>query len=333
MRWRFFGSTMAVAMIAVQGAWAFGTVEGLGQRAEHERITRHALACGQPGGLPQTLCFEPASMNEMGGENKTFGAVGAPDNPTRGLMSVEAAHCDSGDYLDTAGYPHSQQAAQNALFACRTWMVDHLNLAVDDAGKIVKNHKINDSEIPTIRPCLFNGHKGGLLGRAKCDAFEEFGLTLHASQDFYSHTNWVDRPRAGEPTSIYNPPGLGKTGRAPWLDLRKTSPFPYGLMSGCYEHGSKSVLTDPNGVAGCQGRVTHYVLNKDKGQIDPQFSPGTTPRGQINDNFRHAVEAAIDDTRDKWATLRERIVQKYGPQDGNLIICGLTHDNPAKTCH
>ena len=51
----------------------------------------------------------------------------------------------------------------------------------------------------------------------------------------------------------------------------------------------------------------------------------------VNDNFRHAVEAAIDDTRDKWAMLRERLVARYGQQDGNLMICALAQDNPART--
>jgi len=243
-------------------------------------------------------------------------------------MSLEKAHCDGGDYMDIPGYPHSQKAAQDALFACRGWMLEHLNNAVNNAAPMVKNHKIDDSEIPTIRRCFFNGKKG----RAKCNVYEEFGLTLHASQDFYSHSNWVDRANTSQPISITNPPGLAKVGRAPWLDLRILNPFPAGVMTGCYDHGSKSVVTDPDGVAGCPNRVTHYVLNKDKGQIDPKFGLGTTPRGKINDNFQHAVEAAIDDTRDKWAMLRERLIAKYGQQDGALMMCAVAQDNPAKTC-
>jgi len=278
------------------------------------------------------VCFQPSTLNEIAGANKTFGAVGSPDNPLRGMMSLEMAHCDSGDFMNIQGYPHSRQAAIDALNACRTWMNDHLNQAVSDAGKIVKNHKINDSEIPTSRPCVFNGSKGGLLGRAKCDALEEFGISLHASQDFYSHSNWVDRPDSTQPVSITNPPGLGNSGRAPWLNLRVQTSFPDGLMTGCYHSTSSNPLKDMDGVSGCPGRVTHFVLNKDKGQIDAPFGPANTSRGKINDNFHRAVVAAIDDTRDKWAILQERIIAKYGQQDGNLIVCGLAQDDPAKTC-
>jgi hypothetical protein len=38
---------------------------------------------------------------------------------------------------------------------------------------------------------------------------------------------------------------------------------------------------------------------------------GSTERGAINDNVRRAVEAAIADTTDKWATYRE--LQQISP--------------------
>jgi hypothetical protein len=100
-------------------------------------------------------------------------------------------------------------------------------------------------------------------------------------------------------------------------------------MTGCYLQKN---VTDIDGTGGCTGRATHYYLNKDKGQIDPLVGPGTTPRGMIDHNFRYAVQDAISDTRDKWATLRERIIARYGATVGNLIICGITHDDPARTC-
>ena len=85
-------------------------------------------------------------------------------------------------------------------------MVEHLNKAVDAAGPMVRNHRIDDSQIPTIRRCFFDGSKG----RAKCNVYEEFGLTLHASQDFYSHTNWVDRPRGGRTSVDHQSAGTGQ---------------------------------------------------------------------------------------------------------------------------
>ena len=54
---------------------AFGTINGLGKRAEHERITRAALAC--PPGVKSTGdCFEPRSIDQLAGHSGTFGAVG-----------------------------------------------------------------------------------------------------------------------------------------------------------------------------------------------------------------------------------------------------------------
>ena len=50
------------------------------------------------------------------------------------------------------------------------------------------------------------------------------------------------------------------------------------------------------------------------------------------DNFKHAVEAAISDTRDKWATLSERLAATYGQARGAKMICALTRDKPSKHC-
>ena len=83
---------------------------------------------------------------------------------------------------------------------------------------------------------------------------------------------------------------------------------------------------------GCPGHVKHEDLNKDKGQIDPTLGAGTTNRGRVDHNFALAVEAAIADTRDKWATLRERLLAAYGPARGGRMICAITHDAPATTC-
>lgn len=42
----------------------------------------------------------------------------------------------------------------------------------------------------------------------------------------------MDQPAAG-PITTANLPGLGKSGRSAWLDPRKESPYPDGLISGC----------------------------------------------------------------------------------------------------
>jgi len=82
---------------------AFGTINGLGQRAEHERITRAALACA-PGVKSDGSCFEPRSIDQLAGHSGTFGAVGAPDLDESGDPN---AHCDDADFLNVPGYPQS----------------------------------------------------------------------------------------------------------------------------------------------------------------------------------------------------------------------------------
>ena len=320
MALRPFVSAFAV-MLAAQSASAFGTIHGLGQNAEHERITRHALGCVEPSGM---ACFQPFSLDQLAGKKGTFGAVGAPDNPTRGLMSTDAAHCDNGDFLDVPGYPHSRDEAAVKLYGCRAWIARNIESAAEDAGALLTNGRIDGSQIPTAIACAFNGKKG----RAKCNVLEDFGLALHASQDFYSHSNWADEPAAG-PVAVSNPPGLGQAIAAPFLNLRTDGAIPEGLMTGCYVQKN---ATDFDGTGGCPGRVTHFFLNKDTGTIDPVLGAGTTPRGKIDHNFARAVTAAIADTQDKWAFLRDRLLARYGTTDGNLMICALTHDDPERDC-
>jgi hypothetical protein len=126
---------------------------------------------------------------------------------------------------------------------------------------------------------------------------------------------------------------LKNRGPAPYIDLRGPQPFPAGLISGCFE--AKSAISEPkycNYGPKAAPRVKHLALNKDKGTIDPAIGAGATDRGKINDNFRYAVGAAIADTKDKWATLKERLVATYGPARAKKMICALTRDNPIKTC-
>ncbi len=302
---------VALAPIAAQ---SFGTINTLGQAAEHEKITR--LALGPKG-------FQPKSLDEIAGKNKTWGAVGAPDNPARGLVTVSKAHCDNGDHMDIPGYPNSQAKAQATLTTCQTWISENLNAAVRAADVLVDaNGKIRDKEIPTFFSCTYLGQPG----RGKCNVLEALGLAMHAGQDFYSHTNWTDQPPT-VPVTIENPPGLGNIAPAPWLNPRKGTAFPPGLISGCFVFKPESAF--------CPDRVRHAVLNKDEGPIDVAtgaIGQGTTPRARGNDNFRRAVDAAIKDTQDKWTYFQERVVQQYGALRGNRMICAITNDDPVKSC-
>ena len=323
----------ALALISARlsdSALAFGTIRLAGQHAEHEQITRRALGCG--GAQHVEPCFRAETLDELAGRSMSFGAVGAPDNPTVGLLTEAAAHCDAGDYFDVPGYPQTQAAAQQRLEACRAWMKAHLDAAVAAAASLVSaKGKISSWQASMTPECVYAGR---IAGRAKCNVLQNFGIVLHAAQDFYSHTNWVDAVPAGKLTAE-NPPGLGKSGPAPWLDLR-TMPaaFPKGLISGCFESASIPLedLGCNYGPDNKLHRVKHAYLNKDKGMIGDQIEPGTTPRGAADGNFVRAVEAATQDTQDKWATLREGLVKRYGPARGGKMICALTHDDPVSDC-
>jgi len=313
----------AMLIAATTAAWPFGTIRGMGQNAEHERITRHALACGEAGAVDD--CLEAKSLEELAGGDDDFGAIGIPDRGE--LISKNIAHCDSGDWLDIPGYPHSQSQAQAALEGCRGWMKAHLDEAVSDAGALVdRDGNLRPDQVKAS--CIFVGQ---IKGKAKCNVIQDLGILLHASQDFYAHSNWVDQADSSQPTGVENPPGLNQRGRAPFIDLRRDHPFPQGLISGCYEKPPEPDHCN-YGPGGSLHRVKHMVVNKDDGTIDPVIGDGTTIRGRHDDNFAHAVEAAIDDTRDKWLTFRRRLTDAYGAKTGALMACAISHDDPVADC-
>jgi hypothetical protein len=273
-------------------AQAFGTIRSLGQNAEHERITRSGVA---------SFGFGSSSLDQLAGKNGTWGAVGAPDNPTRGLMSSKAAHCDGGDFFTPGAYAQSAATAQNILTSCRTYIYNNINAAVTDAAGLVKpNLQLDSTSI--FGGCTFNGVKG----RAKCNVFEDMGMAFHAAQDFYSHSNWIDTPRATP--SIANPQGLNNTAPAPWLSPAGAA-FPAGLISGCYDGFPESLY--------CGGRIKHAVLNKD-----------TTGTARGLPAYNRAMDVAAQDTRAKWAYFESRLVAVYGAPRGNKMICVLRRDNP-----
>ena len=325
---RLIVATACLAIALPASAIGFGTVRGMGQDAEHGRITRHALACSAT--RSGNDCFQEDSLDSLAGDPGSFGAVGAPDRG-RGILT-SYAHCSAGDYLDIAGYPRSQAEAQASLTECREQMMSNLDHAVIDAADLLDDDgNIRSSQIPGFISCVYAGSQHG---RAKCNVLAHLGLILHASQDFYSHSNWVDNHDPSRPIGSENPPGLGNEGPASWLDLRQSNiDFPEGLISGCFDN--ESFIDEASGcVYGNEGahRVRHLNLAKDTGPIDPQIGVGTTERGAIGDNFRRAVEAAIEDSADKWATFHERLVETYGAEHGNRMACAITHDDPTDDC-
>lgn len=311
----------AFLLFAPAQVHAFGTINGLGQRAEHERITRAALAC--PPGVKSTGdCFEPRSIDQLAGHTGTLGAVGAPDVNE---FFTPTAHCDDADYLNVAGYPQSRAAATAELLACVAHLRDDFQQGIDGAsGLFDSNGDLKGPEVDLSSDCTFAGN---FAGRAKCNALEGFGAALHGAQDFYSHSNWADQSDPSKPIGIDNPPGLNLPGPSPILDLAgsSTPSVPIDLTTGYYGgiFGDKCPSTS--------GRITHACLNKDLALIDPSSGTATdpkTPRGLVLSNEQKAVSGAIAETRRQWADFKASLISRYGSDLGQRMILALTQDVP-----
>lgn len=351
------GSFGAIGLLLAPAVVAFGTINSLGQEAEHERITRIALQCPDGEYKENGDCFEPISMISFAGGNGTFGAIGAPDGGADALKSE--AHCDDADYMDYAKwgingtYPHSKDDRNKALAECYTHMrelweggIKSASELLDSDGKIIAKEVVLAEEGGKGLPCVYSG---SISGRAKCDAFEGLGRALHGLQDFYSHSNWVDDTgvKPAEPV----PPGLGQKDIAPFLSMVSGSGpsadnLPEDLSTGCFNLFGHDTV---EGAAACEkeGRfITHVVMNKDKGKIETQplaqvslagesatlTSVSRTERGNFSDNFERAVRGAVLETRRQWGDFRTKLVQTYGVERGKLMICALTRDFPLRDC-
>lgn len=292
----------ALALLAAGPSWAFGTIHGLGQDAEHERITRQGLA---------GYGIEPRTMDEIAGRRGSFGAVGAPDRPDRGMMSYSEVHCDNGDWLDLPGYPQPREEARGRLEACHHIAFVGMEQAVEIAGALVDDS--GDLAIDMRKASISKGCRYvGKPGRTKCNVLEMLGLSFHASQDFYSHSNWLD-PLRRPGLRLDDPPGMGQASPIDWLDMDQPDlPVPDGLITGCYEGFPET--------RHCEGRVKHATLNKDgKG----------SPRGR--DGIQaFAMEVAAQDTRARWTWFERRVLNDYGSERGARILCVIKSDDPAK---
>lgn len=316
MRTAFF---VILFLNACTAALAFGTINFLGQNSEHEKITRLAF---------KGLGFDRQMITQFAGRGGTAGAVSAPDLPGDLTPFNPIAHCDNGDFLEVEGYPVSRSQSAAMLTACRDYIFNNLQQAIETVGRLADaSGKIDNRQIPAGFACALKG----LEIRAKCQAISFFGKALHASQDFYSHTNWTDIPAPG-PLSAENPPGLGQEGPAPFIDPALRGEFPEGLVSGCFQGIPETLycLFEDG-----RSRIRHRALSKDVGRIDMRsetVGAGTTERGKINQNFKRAVEAAIADTREKWIYFENTVIEKYGGVRGLAILCAMKNFDPAQSC-
>ncbi|WP_225847738.1 vWA domain-containing protein [Streptomyces sp. HPF1205] len=316
---------------------AFGTVISpeLGQHAEHEQITRAALACGA-GKKSDGSCFEPDSLGQLAGHFGTFGAVGAPDWDE---TDVAEAHCDNADFLDVPGYPHDRTARDNAINGC----IDHARARYDQgvtaAGQLLDSGDVlRGDQVDISLGCSFNVDGSGSRHNAKCDVIEDFGRALHTVQDFYSHSNYVDRSDPDEPIGPTNPPGLSQSAPSELMNLSDTGPkkIPPNLTTGYYKSFFTDFCTPLNTL------VRHACMNKDKAiiNVDTGVDPPTwsvslgllpqerTHRGVILDNEKRAVDAAVAETRQQWVDFRKSLSHQYGDARAHKMILAITQDVP-----
>ncbi|MFT4090276.1 MAG: hypothetical protein QM645_06060 [Asticcacaulis sp.] len=302
--------TAGLSLIWASSVLAYGTIGMAGQDYEHQKITRLAL---NKAGLGTW------TMDQLAGTDKTMGAVGAADNPLVGLVFRPEAHCDSGDHLDHSDYPQTAENARASLTACRKWIFGHLNKAVEIAPAVLDEPEARSTRPPKNCKFRFNA------GSAKCRVLFELGLALHATQDFYAHSNWTDVTTG--PISAENPPGLAQNGPVEWLNPAKNAPLPKGLISGCWQ-GIPEIFFCSQ--LSKHKRVTHATLSKDTGVIDREsgdIGKGTTKRGAHDDNFSRSVLAAITDTTGKWRYFENRIIETYGQEKGRRILCLIKSDS------
>lgn len=330
MRRDWLGFLISVILIGSimsmpSSATAFGTIDSGGQHREHERITRAALACAE-GARSNGDCFEPKSIDQLAGHEKTFGGVGAPDSDE---ISDPAAHCDNADFL-SGSYPRTREQATAQLMDCVAHLRTRLREGVDSAKDLLNEQgQIVGDEVGLDADCTFFGP---VPNPAKCDSIEGLGRALHGVQDFYSHSNWADEADPSRPIRVDNPPGMNRPGPSPILNLRgdRAPTVPAELTTGCY------VLQDRvPGVGECEERITHAGLNKDKGIVDPgtgSTTGPTTPRGMVKQNFAKAVAGATNETRRQWRDFRSELAARYGKGRASLMICALTRDDPVQHC-
>jgi hypothetical protein len=344
---------------------SFGTINEpttFGQHCEHERLSRAAYGCAPGVSVSDGICFEDLTLEQLAGTSgpdgyvgRGFnGAVGAPDTLDPVPEGPEA-HCDNADFLDSIGiglespYPRTRAEATEELQKCVDHIRERFSEGLDAADNIVDEHaRIVENEVNLRFQCTFSFPElqMHLFSRSKCSAIEGFGRAMHGIQDFYAHSNWADH--SVPPYSPENPPGLKRDDIPVFLDLRAdnniSEQVPYNLSTGCFGGIlTDSVVGQPGhplepGSMDCTGRITHYALNKDHGLISPfngsTSEPGPdTPRSDFEDNFERAVQVAIRDSQRQWRYFREEIRRLYGVERGNIIICSLVRDNPAKDCY
>lgn len=298
-RWIWLVLSLAAYLALAMGASparAFHPFPVADGASEHRRISDAALACGGP---DTSACWSRTALDRLEVSLKR------PD--ITAITFRNAAHCDGGDLAPDGATGRGRGPA--ALSACRDWIRENLKLARAAADGLVD---ARGAPVRDMQGCAWRV----LRPRTPlCEVDFHLGRALHAAQDFYAHTNWVDRVPPGSTASLHNPPGLDGAGPSPWLAPGNTDAPPPGLMSGCF-------VFFPEG-AFCHGRTRHQDLNKDR-RADATLPPlGKTPRGAVEGNFARAFEAAAGETDRMWSDFQSALVADYGPVRGRAMACVL----------
>ncbi len=372
-RWTLLALTLTTLMLVPTTANAFMTWNAPGN-AEHERITRLGIACNSalnrpaPAGLnwrrdlclpssgdsvkqPWWFAFE-RSMRMLAGADGYFGGAGAPDRFYEAVISSsDRAHCDNADawFPQSQGpfgsYPRSFGQRATGLSDCLHLLQRYVGVAVEQAGLLVKSdgqldapqsdlsEDCNVDYDPDLHP-----DKTHDRGWAKCNALIAFGRALHITEDFFSHSNWIDLNP--DSLDIKNPQGLHN-------DLQNV-PSALGYPRSDTEIAAfidqTQVITGafPNGA----NRVTHDdYLNKDEGKGTINWTTGQIPLGDkghsvrsaagsdgAGDNFQRAAKGAAYAAASLWADYRAGIFDRYGTDRGAKIWDALRENTPWTQC-
>ena len=368
---------LALSLFAPTSAQAFMTWNSPGN-AEHERVTRFGLACVSPldrvnpdgATWANDLCL-PSEVNPVPGQyertlrmvagaNGYFGGVGAPDRFYESVISSsDRAHCDNADAwfasiawpLNNGVYPRSPLSRESALHECLMLLQTYVAKSVEQAGLLVNaDGTLNAGQTDLSDDCNVDydpdlaPDETHSTGAAKCNALISFGRALHITEDFFSHSNWVDQnPTTPGPK---DPPGLenGLDHMPSALRYPQTSQQIDDFLA------ANQVITGayptPSGILPPPTRMYHNnFLNKDEGDGKINWSTGEIPKGDGGhsgratagvidgqDNFQRAVRSAATAASLLWADFHTAILTTYGTDRGTKIWNAIRANTPWTAC-
>lgn len=384
--WAAFALGLTVGNPTASHAFMTWNTSGVPGNAEHERITRLAIACNSslqrpaPSGLSwaKDLCLESNSISNgtyrselvlrmLAGANGYFGGVGAPDRFYEAMISsYDAAHCDNGDawfpdnrWPENGGvYPRARAQRTGALRDCLQLLQLYVRTAVEQAGNLVNpDGTVNASQTDLSEDCnvdydpKLNPGKTHDRGQAKCNALISFGRALHITQDFFSHSNWVDNTK--DPVGPSNAPGLSNPADPRYLPSILGYPRSDAQIDAFL--ASSQVITGAYPTPSClplpvcklpPTRLFHdQGLNKDEGDGKIDWTTASIPPGdgghswrasagrvQGEDNFQRAARSAALASAALWADFRAAILQAYPGSRGERIWAAMRGRTPWTAC-